>query len=73
MKEIGDQKDGNQNAEIKAATMKIPIFKKHFPVGNEFRSRQALPDVEDEKCNSIECSKLCVSKFGWFSLIFSLT
>ena len=54
--------------EIKPATMKIPIFKQKFPVGNEFRSRQALPDVEDEKCNAIECSKLCVSKVGKFSL-----
>ena len=64
MKEIEDQKDGNQTAEIKPATIKIPIFKQNFPVGNELRSRQALPDVEDEKCNAIECSKLCVSKVG---------
>ena len=64
VKEIGDQKDRNINAEIKPATMKIPNFKQNFPVGNEFRSRQALPDVEDEKCNAIECSKLCVSKVG---------
>ena len=63
MKEIGDQEDGNQNVEIKPATMKIPIFKQNFPIGTEFRSRQD-PDVEDEKCNAIECSKLCVSKVG---------
>ena len=56
MKEIGDQ-----NAEINPATMKIPFFKQNFPFGNGFNSRQANPVEEDEKCNAIECSKLCVS------------
>ena len=55
----------NLSLEIsQIATIKIPIFKQNFPDGNELRSRQALPDVEDEKCNAIECSKLCVSKVG---------